>query len=215
MESHSLLTDQVEKDFDILPVNEFKSLIIQAIVDSQIFICISETGSGKTTQIPQFCLDMKLLGDNSMIGITQPRRVAAITVAQRVCDERKSRVGDTVGYTVRFDDQTSSRTRIKYMTDGILLRECLADPNLSKYGIIMLDEAHERSINTDILFSLVKAACARRKELRVIVTSATLDVDKFSSYFNSCPVIRIPGRVFPVDIYHSKTRQVMVSNHDR
>jgi ATP-dependent RNA helicase DHX8/PRP22 len=145
-----------------------------------------------------------------MIGVTQPRRVAAITVAHRVCDERHSLVGDTVGYSVRFDDQTSSKTRIKYMTDGILLRECLADPKLSKYKIIMLDEAHERSINTDILFGLVKLACSQRSELRVIVTSATLDVDKFSKYFNSCPVIRIPGRIFPVDIYHSKIRQVMV-----
>ena len=205
-------SDNIEKDFDILPVNEFKSTIIQSINENQIFICISETGSGKTTQIPQFCLDANLIGTNSMIGITQPRRVAAITVAHRVSEERNCKVGETVGYSVRFDDQTSPKTRIKYMTDGILLRECLADPKLSKYKIIMLDEAHERSINTDILFGLVKIACSQRSELRVIVTSATLDVDKFSKYFKSCPIVRIPGRVFPVDIYHSKIRQVMTAS---
>jgi ATP-dependent RNA helicase DHX8/PRP22 len=145
-----------------------------------------------------------------MVAVTQPRRVAAITVAQRVSEERKCRLGEEVGYAVRFDDCTSSKTRIKYMTDGVLLRECLSDPLLSKYDIVMLDEAHERSINTDILFGLVKAAIAKRNDLRVIVTSATLDVEKFSSYFNNCPVLTIPGRVYPVDIYHSKTRQVMV-----
>lgn len=140
--------EDTEKDFDVLPVIEYKSLIIKSTNENQIFICISETGSGKTTQIPQFCLDSGLLGANGMIAITQPRRVAAITVAHRVSEERKGKVGETVGYSVRFDDQTSSKTRIKYMTDGILLRECLSDPLLSKYSVVMLDEAHERSINT-------------------------------------------------------------------
>ena len=120
--------------------------------------------------------------------------------------------GSEVGYTVRFDDCTASDTRIKYMTDGILIRECLSDKYLSKYGVIMLDEAHERSLNTDILFGLLKETCRVRPSLRVLITSATLDSDKFSLYFDSCPVIRIPGRIFPVDIYHSKTKQVMTAN---
>ena len=166
------------------------------------------------------------------IGITQPRRIAAITVAQRVADDRgvrlgkdthqtcscqnsysfKKKTGSEVGYTVRFDDCTDLETRIKYMTDGILIRECLSDKYLSKYGVIMLDEAHERSLNTDILFGLLKETCRVRPSLRVLITSATLDSDKFSLYFDNCPVIRIPGRIFPVDIYHSKTKQVMTAN---
>ena len=146
------------------------------------------------------------------MAVTQPRRVAAITVAHRVADERNIPLGDEVGYAVRFDDCTSSKTRIKFMTDGILVRECLTSPTLSQYQVIMLDEAHERSINTDILFGLVKAACRQRPDLKVIVTSATLDVSKFSAYFNNCPVVHVPGRMFPVDLYHSKTRQVMTTS---
>ena len=146
-----------------------------------------------------------------MVAVTQPRRVAAITVAQRVASERRCRVGDEVGYAVRFDDCTSARTRIKYMTDGILVRECLQDATLSRYAVVMLDEAHERSLSTDILLGLVKAACQRRPELRVVVTSATLDSDKMSHYFDGCPVLNIPGRVFPVDIYHSKMTQTMTA----
>jgi ATP-dependent RNA helicase DHX8/PRP22 len=202
-----------EKEFDLLPVTEYKEVILDSLRQNQIFICISETGSGKTTQIPQFCLDNGLIDDSKMIAITQPRRVAAITVAQRVAEERNVSLGGEVGYTVRFDDQTSSKTKIKYMTDGILLRECLTDPSLSKYSVVMLDEAHERSISTDILFGLVKSACKQRPQLRVIVTSATLDVDKFAQYFNRCPVVRVPGRIFPVDIFHSKNKQVMVRLH--
>jgi len=200
----------IENDFEVLPLSESKSLVLDALRVNQILICVSETGSGKTTQIPQFCLDNGFLGERGMMAITQPRRVAAISVAQRVSEERHGRLGDEVGYSVRFDDKTSSRTKIKFMTDGVLLRECLSDSSLSRYSVIMLDEAHERSINTDILFGLIKAACRQRRDLKVIITSATLNIDKFSQYFNYCPVIRIPGRMFPVDIYHSKTKQIMV-----
>jgi ATP-dependent RNA helicase DHX8/PRP22 len=200
----------IENDFEVLPLSESKSLVLDALRVNQILICVSETGSGKTTQIPQFCLDNGFLGERGMMAITQPRRVAAISVAQRVSEERHGRLGDEIGYSVRFDDKTSSRTRIKFMTDGVLLRECLSDSSLSRYSVIMLDEAHERSINTDILFGLIKAAYRQRRDLKVIITSATLNIDKFSQYFNYCPVIRIPGRMFPVDIYHSKTKQIMV-----
>jgi HrpA-like RNA helicase len=137
-------------------------------------------------------LDSDILGDK-IVGVTQPRRVAAITVAQRVAEERNVTVGDEVGYSVRFDESTSNKTKIKFMTDGILVRECLRSPDLSQYQAIMLDEAHERSIHTDILFGLVKAACRKRPDLKVVITSATLDVTKFAAYFNSCPIVRVPG----------------------
>jgi HrpA-like RNA helicase len=199
------------EEYDVLPVEEFQNELMINIQQNQIVICVGETGSGKTTKIPQFFLDSNLLKDK-LIGVTQPRRVAAITVCLRVAEERKSIIGEEVGYAVRFDDMTTRKTRLKFMTDGILVRECLSDPTLSQYNAIMLDEAHERSIHTDILFGLVKQACLHRPDLKVLVTSATLDITKFSKYFNDCPVVRVPGRIFPVDIYHSKIRQVMTAS---
>lgn len=201
----------LEQDFETLPVVAFKDEILAAVQKSQIIICIGETGSGKTTQIPQFFVDSNLL-HGKQIAVTQPRRIAAITVAERVSNERNGKVGGEVGYVVRFDDKTSPETKIKYMTDGILVRECLSDKSLSNYSVVILDEAHERSLNTDILFGLLKAACRLRPDLRLIVTSATLNTDKFGPYFMNCPVIHVPGRVFPVDIYHSKTKQVMTAS---
>lgn len=207
--------EEEEEENNILPVESFKNELMLQINENQILICIGETGSGKTTKIPQFFINSNLFNNNGnnnkLIGVTQPRRVAAITVCHRVAEERKCNIGDEVGYTVRFDDMTTSKTKIKFMTDGILVRECLNDPILSKYNAIMLDEAHERSIHTDILFGLVKQACHRRPDLKVLITSATLDITKFSTYFNNCPIIRVPGRLFPVDIYHSKIRQVMTT----
>ena len=203
--------DDEELDFETLPVEDYKSELLNYINKYQIFICIGETGSGKTTKIPQYCADSKFEGiDHPRVGITQPRRVAAMTVAQRVATERSCHIGEEVGYCIRFDDKTHpDKTRIKFMTDGVLVRECLSDPSLNKYDVIMLDEAHERSIHTDILFSLVKVACKERPSLKVIITSATLNSEKFSLYFNKCPIISIPGRVFPVDIYHSKNKHVV------
>jgi ATP-dependent RNA helicase DHX8/PRP22 len=204
--------DALETDYDVLPVVEFKDEILSMVRENPMIIVIGETGSGKTTQIPQFLLDSDGPWSKKMIAVTQPRRIAAITVAQRVADERKCALGSEVGYAVRFDDKTTEETRVKYMTDGILVRECLSDKYMSKYSVIMLDEAHERSLNTDILFGLLKAAVKARKDLRIIITSATLDSEKFGDYFSNCPIIRVPGRVFPVDIYHSKTRQVMTAS---
>ena len=135
--------DEEERDFDQLPVCAFKDLLLEQLSLNRILLVVSETGSGKTTQLPQFCLDSLIRTDsNKLIGVTQPRRVAAITVAYRVSEERHQKVGNEVGYTVRFDDCTSNKTRLKYMTDGVLLRECLSDPLLSRYQVIMLDEAH-------------------------------------------------------------------------
>jgi ATP-dependent RNA helicase DHX8/PRP22 len=138
------------------------------------------------------------------IGCTQPRRVAAMSVAKRVAEEFGCRLGEEVGYAIRFEDCTSPETVIKYMTDGMLLRETLLDDMLSQYCLIMLDEAHERTIHTDVLFGLLKKACGRRKDLKIIVTSATLDAEKFSSYFFNCPIFTIPGRTFPVEVLYTK-----------
>ena len=211
-----------EKDYDSLPVEDFKAEIIASIRANQVVVVIGETGSGKTTKIPQYCADMgplQIREDSGEIGkrpellkvaVTQPRRVAAITVAHRVASERRCQVGGEVGYTIRFDDQSDpERTKLKFMTDGILVKECLADSQLMKYDVVVLDEAHERSVHTDILFALMKSVCSRRKNLRVVVTSATLNAEKFSAFFNECPIIKVPGRVYPVDIYHSKHRQVV------
>ncbi|OQR96333.1 pre-mRNA-splicing factor ATP-dependent RNA helicase, partial [Thraustotheca clavata] len=193
-----------------LPVGKYKAELLQAIEANQIIVCIGETGSGKTTQLPQFLLEAGY-GDSKRIGITQPRRVATTAVAKRVGEElAASGVSPkAVGYTIRFDDQCTTETKIKFMTDGILVRECLQDPLLQQYSIIMLDEAHERSIHTDILFGLLKSMLKQRPDLKLIVTSATLDDERFAAFFNDCPVFRVPGRSFPVDIYHSKTHQIM------
>ena len=146
--------------------------------------------------------------------VTQPRKVAAIQMAKRVAFERKCSVGGEVGYTIRFDDKSSSSTRIKYVTDGILVRECLVDADLSDYSVVVLDEAHERSLDTDILFALVKQAVIRRKgTLRLVVTSATLKTDKIASYYFDCPLLAVKGRCYPVTILHKESsREKKVDN---
>lgn len=141
---------------------------------------------------------------NGIIACTQPRRVAATSVAKRVSEEVGCKLGSHVGYSIRFEDVTSDETRIKYMTDGMLLREILADADLQRYSVVMLDEAHERTINTDVLFGLMKNVVKRRPDFKLIVTSATLDAEKFSSYFNECPIFTIPGRMYPVTILYAK-----------
>ncbi|TGJ85834.1 hypothetical protein E0Z10_g2905 [Xylaria hypoxylon] len=186
-----------------LPVFAFKDQLIKAIKGNQILIVVGETGSGKTTQLTQY-LDEAGFSNDGMIGCTQPRRVAAMSVAKRVAEEVGCELGREVGYTIRFEDKTSPSTRIKYMTDGMLEREILIDPDVRRYSVIMLDEAHERTISTDVLFALLKKTLKRRPDLKIIVTSATLDADKFSEYFNQCPIFTIPGRTFPVEILYSR-----------
>lgn len=151
----------------------------------------------------QYLVEMGLAKRGLKIGCTQPRRVAAMSIAKRVSEEMGVRLGQEVGYQIRFEDMTSPKTIIKYMTDGMLLRECLADPKLRKYSVIILDEAHERTVDTDVLFGLMKDALKARSDLRLIVTSATLDADKFGMYFYDCPIFRIPGRMHPVEILYS------------
>lgn len=193
----------IKQQRETLPVFSFRDQLIEAIKSNQILIVVGETGSGKTTQLTQYLAESGF-GNNGIIGCTQPRRVAAISVAKRVSEEVGCELGSEVGYAVRFDDRTSRQTVIKYMTDGHLQREIIMDPDLKRYSVIMLDEAHERTIATDVLFGLLKKAVKRRPDLKIIVTSATLDADKFSSYFHEAPIFTIPGRTYPVEVLYSK-----------
>ncbi|KAK0637064.1 pre-mRNA-splicing factor ATP-dependent RNA helicase prp22 [Bombardia bombarda] len=193
----------IKQQRESLPVYAFRDRLIEAIHQNQILIVVGETGSGKTTQLTQYLAEAGFT-NNGIIGCTQPRRVAAVSVAKRVSEEVGCTLGQEVGYTIRFEDCTSPATKIKYMTDGMLQREILIDPELRRYSVIMLDEAHERTIATDVLFALLKKTMKVRSDLKVIVTSATLDADKFSEYFNQCPIFTIPGRTFPVEILYSR-----------
>lgn len=197
----------IQEQRESLPVFDMKNNIIKAVNENQFVVIVGETGSGKTTQIVQYLSESgynEINNEHKIIGCTQPRRVAAISVASRVSEEVGSRVGDRVGYTVRFDDKTSPNTDIKYMTDGILEKEALYDPIMSRYSVIMLDEAHERTIATDVLFALLKKAAKSNPDLKVIVTSATLDAEKFSKFFNNCPILKVPGRTYPVEVLYTK-----------
>lgn len=168
-------------------------------------ILIGETGSGKTTQIPQYLHEARLDSDGH-IAVTQPRRVAAMSIAKRVAAEMDVELGKMVGYKVRFGDESDHKSKIVYFTDGMLLREAMVDPKLTRYTWIILDEAHERSLNTDILFGVVKAAQALRganRPLRVIAMSATLDATLFSKYFRNAPVLYVTGRQHPVNVRHA------------
>ncbi|KAL8953165.1 MAG: hypothetical protein Q9222_000987 [Ikaeria aurantiellina] len=196
----------IKQQRESLPVYKFRKQLLEAVQENQLMIVVGDTGSGKTTQLTQYLAEGGF-ANNGIIGCTQPRRVAAMSVAKRVAEEVGCKLGEEVGYTIRFEDCTSSQTRIKYMTDGMLQREVLVDPNLGKYSVIMLDEAHERTISTDVLFGLLKKTLKRRPDLKVIVTSATLDADKFSEYFNKCPIFTIPGRTYPVEIMYSREPQ--------
>ena len=196
----SALADQ-RKD---LPIYQLRPQLMNAVQEHQVLVIIGETGSGKTTQITQYLMEEGYVPPGKKIACTQPRRVAAVSVAKRVAQEIGCRVGSTVGYAIRFDECTSSQTRIKYMTDGLLLREALIDKELSAYSVIILDEAHERVINTDVLFGLLKQLVAVRRDLKLIVTSATLDAEKFSAYFYRCPIFTIPGRTYPVEMLYVK-----------
>ena len=256
----------------LLPIRQHENEIVRAVRENPVVVVLGETGSGKTTQIAQILYEHideilseqkheqqddgdgengnenwnKRLKRLNGIAVTQPRRVAAISVARRVhkemCDnERKNtnnenpnneeesrnnmmkRFGQgVVGYSVRFDENTSKNTKIKYVTDGMLLREVLSDPELRRYGVVVLDEAHERSVNTDVLFGILKKLTSsnnnnnnNKNGLKVVVTSATLDSEKFSAYFNNCPVFNVPGRAFPVKISHALERPPTVSNNGK
>eukprot|EP00730_Choanoeca_flexa_P019311 TRINITY_DN9428_c0_g1_i1.p1 TRINITY_DN9428_c0_g1~~TRINITY_DN9428_c0_g1_i1.p1 ORF type:complete len:1047 (+),score=367.15 TRINITY_DN9428_c0_g1_i1:142-3282(+) len=187
-----------------LPVFGYREAFLKAVEEYQILIIVGETGSGKTTQLPQYLVEEGYCDEGKKIGCTQPRRVAAMSVAARVSEEMGTKLGMDVGYSIRFEDCTSQRTKLKYMTDGMLLREFLGEPDLASYNVMMIDEAHERTLHTDILFGLVKDIARFRSDLKLLISSATMDAEKFSAYFDDAPVFRIPGRRFPVDIFYSK-----------
>ncbi|GFR16083.1 pre-mRNA-splicing factor ATP-dependent RNA helicase DHX16 [Trichonephila clavata] len=187
-----------------LPIYPFREDLLEAIENHHILIIEGETGSGKTTQIPQYLYEAGYTKGNKKIGCTQPRRVAAMSVAARVAEEISVKLGNEVGYSIRFEDCTSERTILKYMTDGMLLREFLSEPDLSSYSVVIVDEAHERTLHTDILFGLVKDIARFRPDLKLLISSATLDAEKFSQFFDDAPIFRIPGRRFPVDIFYTK-----------
>lgn len=187
-----------------LPVHKHRQEFLDIYHNTQIMVFVGETGSGKTTQIPQYVMYDELPQfSGKLIACTQPRRVAATSVAQRVADELDVKLGQEVGYSVRFDNTTSDKTMLKYMTDGQLLRECMHDNDMSRYACIIIDEAHERTLATDILMALLKEIALRRKDLKIIIMSATLDAQKFQKYFYDAPLLAVPGRTYPVSLYYT------------
>mmetsp|Transcript_9498 Transcript_9498/g.14237 ORF Transcript_9498/g.14237 Transcript_9498/m.14237 type:complete len:720 (-) Transcript_9498:2743-4902(-) len=194
-----------------LPVYKFQSELLEAVAANQIVVIEGETGSGKTTQIPQFLVEVGYATPGkSCVGCTQPRRVAATSIATRVAEEMDVTLGKTVGYTIRFEDISDpNETVLKFLTDGMLLREAMSDPFLSRYSCIVLDEAHERTLATDVLMGLLMEVLPKRKkgskhgELKVVVMSATLDAEKFQAYFGGAPLMKVPGRTFPVEVFYT------------
>lgn len=184
-----------------LPISEKRAEIAELISKNQVVILAGETGSGKTTQIPKICLELGR-GVRGQIGHTQPRRIAARTVADRIASELKVPLGEAVGYQVRFTDHANDKTLIKLMTDGILLAEIQQDPLLLKYDTLIIDEAHERSLNIDFLLGYLKQILSKRPDLKLIVTSATIDLERFSEHFDKAPVIEVSGRTFPVEVLY-------------
>ncbi|MCJ1411582.1 DEAH-box RNA helicase prp16 [Ptychographa xylographoides] len=189
---------------EYLPAFAVREELLRVIRDNQVVIVVGQTGSGKTTQLTQFLYEDGY-ARVGLIGCTQPRRVAAMSVAKRVSEEMEVRLGGLVGYAIRFEDCTSKETAIKYMTDGVLLRESLVEPDLDKYSCIIMDEAHERALNTDVLMGLIKKVLARRRDLKLIVTSATMNAERFSRFYGGAPEFFIPGRTFPVDVQFSRS----------
>ena len=184
---------------DVLPITKKKDEIIEAIKNHQVVVITGETGSGKTTQIPKMCIEAGR-GIDGMIGCTQPRRIAALTVAQRIADELDEDLGKSVGYKIRFQDRTNKDIHIKLMTDGVLLMEAQSDPYLNKYDTLIIDEAHERSTNIDFILGILKRLLSRRRDLKLIITSATIDPEKFSKAFDKAPIIEVSGRMYPVEV---------------
>ncbi|MFT6593909.1 MAG: ATP-dependent helicase HrpA, partial [Zhongshania sp.] len=194
-----------------LPVTQRLDDIRKAITDHQVVVLAGETGSGKTTQIPKICLEMGR-GVAGLIAHTQPRRLAARAVAQRLADELNTSVGEGVAYQIRFQEVASPNSYIKLMTDGILLAAIQRDRFLSQYDTIIIDEAHERSLNIDFLLGYLKTLLPKRPDLKLIITSATIDVERFSAHFNNAPVIEVSGRSFPVEYRYRPQEELSADN---
>ncbi|KAF9154178.1 hypothetical protein BGX20_004738 [Mortierella sp. AD010] len=186
-----------------LPIYQYRQELLDAIEEHQVLVIVGETGSGKTTQLPQYLYEAGYTKGGKKIGCTQPRRVAAMSVAARVAEEMGVKLGYEVGYSIRFEDCTSEKTVMKYMTDGMLLREFMSEPDLAGYSCLIIDEAHERTLHTDILLGLVKDIARLRTDLKVLISSATMDAEKFADYFDEAPIFNIPGRPFPVEVHYT------------
>ncbi|KAI1054009.1 hypothetical protein LB507_007383 [Fusarium sp. FIESC RH6] len=186
-----------------LPIYQYRDEFLAALEKFQVLVIVGETGSGKTTQLPQYLHEAGYTKNGMKVGCTQPRRVAAMSVAARVAEEVGVKVGNEVGYTIRFEDCTSDKTILKYMTDGMLLREFMTEPDLAGYSALMIDEAHERTVHTDILLALIKDLSRERPDLKLLISSATMNAEKFAQYFDDAPIFNIPGRRYPVDIYYT------------
>src|SRR5690349_2189315 len=184
---------------DELPVSQRRDDILAAIRDHQVVVIAGETGSGKTTQIPKICLELGR-GVRGQIGHTQPRRLAARTVAERIAEELGSPLGEAVGYQVRFTDVSARDTLVKLMTDGILLNELARDRDLRRYDTLIIDEAHERSLNIDFILGYLRQLLPRRPDLKVIITSATIDPERFAAAFGGAPIVEVSGRTYPVEV---------------
>jgi len=197
-----------------LPVNERRADIADLIAKNQVVIVCGETGSGKTTQLPKICLDLGI-GARGLIGHTQPRRLAARSVATRLAQELKTQVGAGVGVKIRFHDKSTPESWVKLMTDGILLAESQSDPYLNAYEAIIIDEAHERSLNIDFLLGYLKQLLPRRPDLKLIITSATIDAERFSQHFNGAPVIEVSGRLYPVEVRHRPVEDIDKKDDER
>src|SRR6201996_7468256 len=182
-----------------LPISQRKDEIAAALRDHQVIVVAGETGSGKTTQLPRICLELGR-GITGQIGHTQPRRIAARTVAERIASELDTELGDAVGYQVRFTDRSSDQTLVKVMTDGILLTEMQRDRRLLRYDTLIIDEAHERSLNIDFILGYLKQLLPTRPDLKVIITSATIDPERFSAAYGGAPIVEVPGRTSPVEV---------------
>ncbi|KAI9193353.1 P-loop containing nucleoside triphosphate hydrolase protein [Polychytrium aggregatum] len=209
---------------DTLPIAQFRQALLDAVQEYPCLIVVGDTGSGKTTQLPQYILGLsEAVAEQPPVGVshsparpkrlprvavTQPRRIAAVSAAKRVAEEQHVPLGSKVGYHIRFEKLADDSARLMFMTDGILLREACEDPSLSSWDYVLLDEAHERSLETDILFGLLRRALRLRTDLKVVIMSATLDMDKFSDFFGDCPIFSIPGRMFVVDILWQKTMKL-------
>ena len=196
-----------------LPISDRKGEILAAIKENPVVIIAGETGSGKSTQLPKMCLEAGR-GQDARIGVTQPRRVAALSIAQRIAEELKVTYGRDVGCKIRFRDQTAPETCIKVMTDGMLLAETQTDPDLLEYDTIIVDEAHERSLNIDFLLGYLRLLRRKRPELKIIITSATIDTKTFSKAFDDAPIIEVSGRMFPVEVRYWPLDEMMQDRGD-
>lgn len=200
-----------EISYPDLPISSRREEIAKAINENQVIVLAGETGSGKTTQLPKICLDLGL-GCKGLIGHTQPRRLAARTVATRIAEELNTSLGDRVGYQVRFHEQVNDSTQVKLMTDGILLAETKNDRFLENYEVLIIDEAHERSLNIDFLLGYIKRILPKRPDLKVIITSATIDLERFSKHFNNAPIIEVSGRTYPVEVLYRPLNEMAGEN---